>query len=556
MSNIKWTCSNSILIGFIGILQSLLFVGHSFGQSDYFNKTIDGPLANTEFATSIIEIDGLGFFMAGIGDMDLGPPWHYTFFLMTDYNGDSLWSKAIIDTFVHFIPIMNSLINTSDGNLAFTGYMNFTNPLGGGTDSTYAALVKLNYQGDTLWTKLYKYDDNNLNWFWDCKETPDHGFIMVGFTYDIDSTKNDLYLVKTDSVGNVEWEKVFGNEDDDLGFRILIGQDNGYLLSGEKSIYVGGPVGYHQKLLLMYLDSSGTKQWIKYFDYFCYGGTTTNYMHRTRDGNYIVTGAFSPAGYKDDPDSINCTAKAIKFDKSGSVIWNKFYIDTISYFVDIFNDSFVRAGSSIGGTTIGLKDGSFVSIGNTYYGNSAGVYPFGWLVKIDQNGQLLWKRRFYYSDPSREDNYFYDMKPTPDGGFIICGSASENTLGLGGHDIWLVKVDSFGCEVPGCQAVGISPVQNNDYVITKAYPNPFNNNITIYVECGSCIKSVNLKLKLYDVIGREITPINYSTQLFSISNTSRIFELRVNGNNFNSGVIFYRILSDNIQIAVGKIIAQ
>jgi hypothetical protein len=100
----------------------------------------------------------------------------------------------------------------------------------------------------------------------------------------------------------------------------------------------------------------------------------------------------------------------------------------------------------------------------------------GMLFKFTPEGEELW-RRFYrwYDGPfNGNEQIFNDVEPTSDGGFILTGSTERfvDTTYTYPAKLWLVKLDSMGCLVPGCHTVGIEEqaLDLNEYL--RIWPNP------------------------------------------------------------------------------------
>jgi hypothetical protein len=101
------------------------------------------------------------------------------------------------------------------------------------------------------------------------------------------------------------------------------------------------------------------------------------------------------------------------------------------------------------------------------------------LHKCDLAGELMWRRG--YQTNSQIDHYFYDVKRTLDGGYIMAGTAFDSLLVS--QDAWLVKVDSFGCLVPGCQVFDGLGEQFTDLAdVLSVYPNPVAAGMTLQVD--------------------------------------------------------------------------
>jgi hypothetical protein len=94
-------------------------------------------------------------------------------------------------------------------------------------------------------------------------ETSDGGYAMVGRTYSFGAGDADIWLVKTDSYGNLEWNKTFGTQDYEEANHLTTTDDGGYIIVGTLT-----PVGFdYRDDWLIKTDSSGNIQWNK-----TYGG--------------------------------------------------------------------------------------------------------------------------------------------------------------------------------------------------------------------------------------------------------------------------------------------
>jgi hypothetical protein len=103
----------------------------------------------------------------------------------------------------------------------------------------------------------------------------------------------------------------------------------------------------------------------------------------------------------------------------------------------------------------------------------------GWIIKFDGSGDVLWDSYYSFVDPPYigiPENVLYDIQPTLDGGYLMSGSSWDP--GMSSKFGWLLKVDSMGCLIPGCQEVG--NLENNDLILFEVYPNPTSNNLFVH----------------------------------------------------------------------------
>ncbi len=122
-------------------------------------------------------------FGAGIDDV---------YFIKTDASGDTLWTKTYGGT---DDDVGKSVRQASDGGYVIAGY---TGPFGPGNQDV--RLIRTNASGDTLWTKTYGGPDSDEGY--SVRQTPDGGHVVAGYAKSFGAGNADVYLIKTDSLGN------------------------------------------------------------------------------------------------------------------------------------------------------------------------------------------------------------------------------------------------------------------------------------------------------------------------------------------------------------------
>ena len=200
--------------------------------------------------------------------------------------------------------VATSVRQTSDGGYIIAGstqpqgsYLfstGFMNPLG--VDFADAWLVKIDSNGNKQWDKTFGGTD------WDMvesvQETSDGGYILAGYTKSIGAGGSDFWLIKTYSNGNKQWDKTFGETNDDYAYSVQQTSDDGYILAGITELYIDpstppeipeSPCGAGgSDVWLVKTDSEGGKEWDKTF-----GGTDDDYassVQQTSDGGYVLAG--------------------------------------------------------------------------------------------------------------------------------------------------------------------------------------------------------------------------------------------------------------------------
>ncbi len=245
--------------------------------------------------------------------------------------------------------------------------------------------------------------------------------------------KNDYWIVKCDSIGNIQWQQVYGGSQPDWGRSISETSEGGYLVTGHSKSNDGYVTGNHgdYDYWILKLDGLGELIWQKTF-----GGSAFDNAYRTietSDGNYLVVG-FTESG--DGQVSGFHGAQdfwILKLDISGNILWKKTMGGTgkeqASCVIETEDHNYVIAGyaESDDGDVVGHK----------------GLQDM-WVVKLTQSGNLLWKKCF---GGTRDDGARW-MIPAADGSYIITGySGSDNmdcTYNHGNFDYWVVNISPQG----------------------------------------------------------------------------------------------------------------
>ncbi len=293
-----------------------------------------------------------------------------------------------------------SVQQTSDGGYIITGDTE-------SSGSKYAALwlIKTDANGNKEWDKIFGGDVYATNAYG--QQTSDGGYILAGVTRSYGSGDNDIWLIKTDSSGNKEWDKIFGGADHDVCLSIQQTSDGGYILVGVTRSYGSGD----NDIWLIKTDSSGNKEWDKTF-----GGAENDYassVQQTSDGGYVIAGETWQG-------SSFSNGWLIKTDNNGNKEWDKTFGGGQEDFRSIKQ----------------IASGGYIILGVTW---SKGTDNHDiWLVKTDSNGNKEWDKTF----GGAENDYASSVQQTSDGGYVIIGSTES--YGEGRKDFWVIKTDSSG----------------------------------------------------------------------------------------------------------------
>jgi hypothetical protein len=294
------------------------FGGTIVDEGYFVQQTSDGGYIITG------ETDSFG---AGGGDVWL---------IKTDDNGDMLWNRTFGGT---DWDQGRSVQQTMDGGYIITG---FTDSFGSGDRDVW--LIKTDSDGKKVWDRTFggRYYDNGCSG----QQTTDGGYILTGVTFSSATHSDDMWLIKTNSIGNMMWNRTFGGGDYDEGYSVQQTTDGGYIITGTLSVKT---------------DGNGNTIWEKSFD------DTANIVQQTSDGGYILTGTTFRFGSAD--------VWLMKTDGNGDMVWDR-----------VFGPGYYfECGCSGAQTT----DGGYIIVGSTNW-NTTGTHDIGdvWLLKTDENGRI------------------------------------------------------------------------------------------------------------------------------------------------------------------------
>ncbi|MCH7760731.1 T9SS type A sorting domain-containing protein, partial [candidate division TA06 bacterium] len=145
-------------------------------------------------------------------------------------------------------------------------------------------IIKTDSLGDTLWTRTYGDTNHEASTF--VQETSDGGYIVAGYTSSFGAGNGDVYLIKTDSLGDTLWTRTFGGTANDEGWSVQqTVQDGGYIIAGGTTSFGAGG----KDLYLLKTDSLAATLWAR-----TYGGTEEDHgwsvQQTVPDGGYIIAG--------------------------------------------------------------------------------------------------------------------------------------------------------------------------------------------------------------------------------------------------------------------------
>jgi len=302
---------------------------------------------------------------------------------------------------------------TSDGGFIFAGEQ--------GTDYAFDTmdlfLAKTDSQGNTEWQKTFGETEGQRAQ--DVKQTSDGGYIVVGYTYENinGSSSSDVYVIKTDASGNQQWANIYDAGSYDEGHAVCV-LDDGYAIAGVGTYDSGG--GYFDSSAWFFkIDENGNK--IQGSDRF-YGPAGPHNkghsMQKTRDGGFILAGQDNSGG-----------AFIIKLAANGDEVWSGVYSTGLAHSVCQLpspDNGFIVAGDTSPAEPTGNEEDKDVLV-----------------IKVDENGSEVWHKVFGGSDM----DIGYGVVAASDGGCLVAGltrSYSSSNYSWGKEDVYLIRLDNDG----------------------------------------------------------------------------------------------------------------
>lgn len=329
------------------------------------------------------------------------------------------------------------IITTTDSAYVFAGTTKSNDgDVTGGHGGQDVWVVKLDRSsGNIVWQKTFggSADDvaNSI------VETTDGGFLVAGYANSNDGDipgnnhgGSDVWIIKLNSSGTMEWQKLYGGTAGESASAITINStvDGSFLIGATTSSTNGDVTGNHggNDCWLFKINGVGDLLWQK-----TYGGSQNdncNAIVKTPDGGCILSGGSASNDGDVSGNNRYADAWVVKIKPDGTIAWQKFF-------------------GGFDGDYASVRDidasGNILLVGYTFSKNGDIPASKGgedlWILRLDSNGNKLYSNVL----GGRGGDMANDAVPTSDGGYITAGRSNSTSGDVsgnhGGEDVWVVK---------------------------------------------------------------------------------------------------------------------
>ncbi len=424
----------------------------------------------SEFSYDMIQKSDSGYLIVGIIETNY-PELYDAFIISVDKYGELLWEQNISSPGKD---IFNEIVGTSDSSY-----------LVGGSYNELAWLIKMNDNGDTLWSKSYGSSFGEIT---SLQELPNNDLIITG---NPNNQNYNFYMMKTDQNGDSIWSRkyiidtLYGSSFYRSSRCVKQTSDGGYML------LTGGVGGYGELFsIIVKTDLNGDTLWTMEDIYGIYSATYLTDILIEEDTVYIIG--------RVNPSSSEGSILILKMKYDGEILWINYY-----------NDQYSSQWSGYYGT---FTPDNTIYIAGSPHNYEQMIYIF----EIEKKGDLIWEK--YYG----EIGITYKT--------IAISNCNNNSIAIAGYsfyafgDIFIFKLG----ENPS-QISTTNNLNNFDY---NVFPNPSKSftNIEFYIP-----NKALTQVTIYSLSGIEIEVLENNTL------TKGEYSLQWNTGSVSNGIYFCKI---------------
>lgn len=416
-----------------------------------------------------------------------------------------------------------------------TGY--YISGISGCFDNTVQCmgLLKTDADGQEVWRRSYHHSPFNFEVGFDALLKEEHR-LLIAAAADSSGVQN-LHLMAIDNQGNIEWTREYPTATRSLPRTLFKSKEGHYLIYG----FQNSSDGQTSDPILTAVDSMGHLLWERIYEGFRYANPWD--IVEFPDGSLAMSLSYCGGSNGCAPYQ----AAIIRTDAAGEVLWtqsyepvrqssrlsrmialpqggfalawNKDYVFDFDHFGHFFPPVVFRLDETgnplweyVFNTPADSEkqiiqlmespDGGIIGVGlHDRFDEYEGIA--GWLFKLSAEGVLEWERQIIDPDSPYEHAEFHNIKPTPDGGYILCGYTRDTSKVNGtvmNTNFWLVKLDEEGCMEPGCGDVVSLQNPTSTTFRPSISPNPASTHCHIQLP----ISDQAYQFELYSIDGKKV----------------------------------------------------
>lgn len=393
-------------------------------------------------------------------------------FVKFDLEGEVQFIKTLTSNQKKYITRVNRLTPLRNGGFLLPGYT--FDSLG------KSLLIKFDEAGDTIFTKEYRnpYDEG-------LSITPqsfvpiddaNSSFLMANSIGNPQRGADlNIQLLKLDPLGNIIWEKLFGRSTTrEFPTSIVPTPDGGFIIGSRADDMHLRKRSFTIQTYILKVDRSGLWQWHYYSpEEDLQDGA--NAMVASSDGGLIIASAVgTEIPINTSTSTVYWDSYIFKLDAQRNKVWGTYFREGPTNPISQFHKIIATPDQS-----------GFIAIGKAFYKPPVGeavranTDHVGYMVKVSPEGDSLWSRIYHLVEGNNAYHELRDIEVSADGGFVMVGQASDFLIGSSGRQGWLLKVDEYGCLVPGCQTIVDTEEPEANFQL-KLFPNPASDYLSIF----------------------------------------------------------------------------
>lgn len=294
-----------------------------------------------DYARAIVQTFDSGYVTVGSTEGNFGLSDLYL--LKVDKTGEIMWGKRYGGSNIDWA---QDIIQTYDSNLMVVGYSNSN------SSSDYGIyLVKTDYNGDSIYTKTINWDD--WDFAYSLQETADSGYIIAGETYQ--NGNSQALLIKTNKEGDTIWTKTYGGANDDKFEKVIITASGDYLMAGTTESF-----GNQKQAYIVKTDNLGSIIWEKN-----YGNAQNDFAKSLLE---LSTSEIVFTGATNTPPETDYDNWTVRLDALGNIIGDSKVPDYTQTGPTEHNDDYFEAIVEVKDSLIfgGNRSYNFSNQGNLY----------------------------------------------------------------------------------------------------------------------------------------------------------------------------------------------